>query len=132
LQYPILESAITGRIGVEDVSADNGDHRPSSLLDSAKMDDNELSKLRTAVMEREGLIVSIFELLRIIPRRLLMILKLSDLQRYVLACSCSVCADKRSLDFSLATTHGQSRIFLIVAQYCAKAGKYKPLPYLSS
>jgi aarF domain-containing kinase len=42
-------------------------------------------------------------------RRLLMILKLSDLQR--------------SLDQSLATTHGQSRIFVIVARYCAKAGK---------
>jgi hypothetical protein len=38
-----------------------------------------------------------------------MILKLSDLQR--------------SLDQSLATTHGQSRIFVIVARYCAKAGK---------
>lgn len=37
-----------------------------------------------------------------------MILKLSDLQR--------------SLDQSLATTHGQSRIFIIVARYCAKAG----------
>jgi aarF domain-containing kinase len=36
-----------------------------------------------------------------------MILKLSDLQR--------------SLDQSLATTHGQSRIFVIVARYCAKA-----------
>lgn len=83
-KYPILESAITGRIGVEDVSADNGGHRPSSLLDSGKMDDGELSKLRTAVMEREGLIVSIFELLRVVPRRLLMILKLSDLQRSVI------------------------------------------------
>jgi hypothetical protein len=38
-----------------------------------------------------------------------MILKLSDLQR--------------SLDQSLETTHGQSRIFVIVARYCAKAGK---------
>ena len=38
-----------------------------------------------------------------------MILKLSDLQR--------------SLDQSLHTTHGQSRIFIIVARYCAKAGK---------
>lgn len=37
-----------------------------------------------------------------------MILKLSDLQR--------------SLDQSLATTHGQSRVFIIVARYCAKAG----------
>lgn len=36
-----------------------------------------------------------------------MILKLSDLQR--------------SLDQSLATTHGQSRVFVIVARYCAKA-----------
>lgn len=41
-------------------------------------------------------------------RRMLMILKLSDLQR--------------SLDQSLVTTHGQSRVFVIVARYCAKAG----------
>lgn len=36
-----------------------------------------------------------------------MILKLSDLQR--------------SLDLSLATTHGPSRIFVIVARYCTTA-----------
>lgn len=36
-----------------------------------------------------------------------MILKLSDLQR--------------ALDYSLATTHGANRIYLIVGQYCAKA-----------
>lgn len=36
-----------------------------------------------------------------------MILKLSDLQR--------------SLDLSLATTHGPSRIFVIVARYCTQA-----------
>lgn len=36
-----------------------------------------------------------------------MILKLSDLQR--------------SLDNSLHTTHGQSRVFMIVARYCAEA-----------
>lgn len=36
-----------------------------------------------------------------------MILKLSDLQR--------------SLDISLATTHGPNRIYLIVGQYCAQA-----------
>lgn len=39
-----------------------------------------------------------------------MILKLSDLQR--------------SLDISLATTHGPNRIYLIVGQYCAKASEY--------
>lgn len=58
-------------------------------------------------MEREGLITEIFELLRRVPRRLLMILKLSDLQR--------------SLDHSLHTTHGTTRIFVIVARYCAEA-----------
>jgi aarF domain-containing kinase len=89
------------------------------------MDDREISKLRNAVMEREGLILSIFELLRVIPRRLLMILKLSDLQRRVQAEVMECRLNDRSLDFSLATTHGQSRIFLIVARYCAKAGTFQ-------
>ncbi|GFZ47956.1 ABC1 family protein MCP2 homolog [Saitozyma sp. JCM 24511] len=107
--YPILESAITGRINMSDPSSDNDGAvgRPSSLLDQRHMSDNDLSKLRNAMLEREGLIVSIFELLRTVPKRLLMILKLSDLQR--------------SLDQSLATTHGQSRIYVIIARYCAEA-----------
>ncbi|ORY20838.1 ABC1 family-domain-containing protein [Naematelia encephala] len=105
--YPVLESAITGRLNLSEDPGDPSMSRPSSLLEQRNMDDKEISKLRNAMLEREGLIVSIFELLRTVPRRLLMILKLSDLQR--------------SLDQSLATTHGQSRVFLIVAQYCAKA-----------
>lgn len=80
-KYPILESAITGRINIDDAALESRSGRPSSLLDSAKMDDKELSKLRLAVMEREGLVAQIFELLRRVPRRLLMILKLADLQR---------------------------------------------------
>lgn len=126
--YPILESAITGQVNMAEAETKAGD-RPRSLLDSASEDN--VRKLRNAMMEREGLILSIFELLRTVPRsvntleiflghicvgimadecrRLLMILKLSDLQR--------------SLDQSLHTTHGQSRIFIIVARYCAKAGK---------
>lgn len=36
-----------------------------------------------------------------------MILKLSDLQR--------------SLDISLATTHGPNRVYIIIGQYCAQA-----------
>jgi aarF domain-containing kinase len=87
--YPILESAITGQTSLG----------KSALLDSGGTDVN---KLRSAMMEREGLILDIFELLRVVPRwvvrwfgtdvrRLLMILKLSDLQR--------------SLDQSLNTTH---------------------------
>lgn len=42
-----------------------------------------------------------------VPRRLVMILKLNDLTR--------------SLDQSLATTHGSSRVFVIVARYCSLA-----------
>ncbi len=29
----------------------------------------------------------------------------------------------RSLDISLATTHGESRVFVIIARYCVDAGK---------
>ncbi|RXK39195.1 Atypical/ABC1/ABC1-B protein kinase [Tremella mesenterica] len=105
--YPVLESAITGRLNLSDPTTPDPSSRPSSLLDERSMDDKEIAKLRNAMMEREGLIMEIFELLRTVPRRLLMILKLSDLQR--------------SLDQSLSTTHGQSRIFLIIAQYCAQA-----------
>jgi aarF domain-containing kinase len=70
---------------------------------------DELDTIRNAMVEREGLIASIFSLLRNAPRyvpacfnvqtalmfprsRLVMILKLNDLQR--------------ALDISLATTHG--------------------------
>lgn len=42
--------------------------RPSSLLDKPNMGENELARLRTAMMEREGLIESIFQLLRTVPR----------------------------------------------------------------
>jgi aarF domain-containing kinase len=42
--------------------------RPTSLLEQKNMDDKELSKLRNAMLEREGLIVSIFELLRTVPK----------------------------------------------------------------
>jgi len=38
-----------------------------------------------------------------------MILKLSDLQR--------------SLDYSLATTHGQYRVYVIIGHYCSMAGE---------
>ncbi|WVF69595.1 hypothetical protein IAT40_004373 [Kwoniella sp. CBS 6097] len=108
--YPFLESAITGQINMSDETNDptyGSGVRPTSLLESGSMNDDQVGKLRAAMMERDDLIISIFELLRTVPRRLLMILKLSDLQR--------------SLDQSLATTHGQSRIFVIVARYCADA-----------
>ena len=42
--------------------------RPTSLLDVRRMDAAELRKVRNAMAEREGLIASIFELLRTVPR----------------------------------------------------------------
>jgi aarF domain-containing kinase len=55
---------------MSDPSSDNDGvvGRPSSLLDQRHMSDNDLSKLRNAMLEREGLIVSIFELLRTVPK----------------------------------------------------------------
>lgn len=58
-------------------------------------------------MEKEGLFLSILELLRKVPRRMLMVLKINDLTR--------------SLDHNLHTTHGPTRPFIIAARYCALA-----------
>ncbi|KAJ9108246.1 hypothetical protein QFC19_002494 [Naganishia cerealis] len=109
--YPIFETAITGRAGLETPDLDalgvKTGGRRKSLLDLKNMNNDELDAIRTAMVEREGLIAAIFSLLRNAPRRLVMILKLNDLQR--------------ALDISLATTHGASRVFIIVARFCAFA-----------
>lgn len=60
--YPILESAITGQMNM----AETGSGGPTSLLESGS--DDHIRKLRNAMMEREGLVLSIFELLRTVPR----------------------------------------------------------------
>lgn len=83
------------------------------MISQPPVNNDELDAIRNAMVEREGLIASIFSLLRNAPRyvhlhsgpkfaeklnmhslrrRLVMILKLNDLQR--------------ALDLSLATTHG--------------------------
>ncbi|TKY88530.1 hypothetical protein EX895_002518 [Sporisorium graminicola] len=113
--YPILESAITGRAGLEGSDPDNprgvkDRSRAGSLLEmegGSKFSDDEQEHIRKTVMEKEGLFVSILELLRRLPRRMLMVLKLNDLTR--------------SLDASLHTTHGSTRPFLIAARLCALA-----------
>ncbi|KDN52895.1 ABC1-domain-containing protein [Tilletiaria anomala UBC 951] len=111
--YPILESAVTGRSGLAGSDPNNpngvkGRHRASSLLDidgGAEMTEEEQEHIRKTVLEKEGLFTSVLELLRRVPRRMLMVLKLNDLTR--------------SLDASLHTTHGPVRPFLIAARYCA-------------
>ena len=113
--YPILESAITGRAGLEGSDPKNphgvkNRRRAGSLLDmegGTNLTDDEQEHIRKTVMEKEGLFVSILDLLRRLPRRMLMVLKLNDLTR--------------SLDASLHTTHGSTRPFLIAARLCALA-----------
>lgn len=78
--YPIFEAAITGRPGIAE-----GDFDPNtgglkgtlegSLVGLATQTPEEAQRLRNAFAQ-EGMIESIFELLRRVPRRLLMVLKI--------------------------------------------------------
>ncbi|QRW14873.1 ABC1 family protein [Ceratobasidium sp. AG-Ba] len=141
--YPIFESAITGRAGLEgtwdspsedDASSmaesvtpvDSLDtpeptktttapapteapklRRARGLLDAGSQSQAEIDQIRKVVLEREGLVEAIFDLLRKVPRRVLMILKLNDLTR--------------NLDHALSTTHSEVRVFVIMARYCSRA-----------
>lgn len=113
--YPILESAITGRSGLEGSDDKNphgvqGKQRMSSLLDldgGTKIPEAEQEHIRKTVMEKEGMFVDVLDLLRRVPRAMLMVLKINDLTR--------------SLDANLHTTHGPARPFIITARYCALA-----------
>jgi aarF domain-containing kinase len=41
----------------------------------------ELEMIRNSVLQREGMLQSVFDVLRRVPRRVLMLLKLNDLTR---------------------------------------------------
>ena len=115
--YPILESAVTGRSGLRGSDPENplgvkNRSRPSSLLDmdtGAQMGEEEQDHIRNTVMQKEGIFLDILELLRHVPRAMLMVLKINDLTR--------------SIDRNLHTTHGHTRPFLITARYCALAAR---------
>jgi len=81
--------------------------RASSMLDQVPQTEQEVEALRNAVMTREGLLISVFDILRNVPRRVLMVFKLNDLTR--------------SLDHALSTTHSKVRVFVVVAKYCSTA-----------
>lgn len=44
--------------------------------------EEEMEAIRDAVITKEGLLLSVFDILRRVPRRVLMVLKLNDLTRY--------------------------------------------------
>ena len=78
--FPIFEAAITGRAGgSEDETDENkGPLRGTldgSLMGLAVQTPEEAQRLRNAFMQ-EGMLASVFELLRKVPRRLLMVLKI--------------------------------------------------------
>ena len=56
------------------------------MIDLSAQTEEEMEAIRQAVVQREGLLLSVFDVLRRVPRRVLMVLKLNDLTR---------CADRR-------------------------------------
>lgn len=82
--YPIFQAVITGRVSLDDPEALAGAGQDSgsgfSLLDMPPPDKAEMHHMRQATAE-EGVVEQILRLLRTMPRRLLMILKLNDLTR---------------------------------------------------
>jgi aarF domain-containing kinase len=56
--------------------------RASSMLEQLPQTEQEVEALRNAVMTKEGLLISVFDILRNVPRRVLMVFKLNDLTRY--------------------------------------------------
>lgn len=91
--FPIFEAAITGRAPGGELTgspeSSDAQQKPSdgkenalatgSLLDLAVQTPEEAQKLRNAFLE-EGIIEGVFELLRRVPRRLLMVLKIKYVQ----------------------------------------------------
>ena len=53
------------------------------MIDLLAQTEEEMEAIRTAVVHREGLLMSVFDVLRRVPRRVLMVLKLNDLTRCV-------------------------------------------------
>ena len=84
--------------------------RASNMLDQLPQTDQEVEALRNAVMTKEGLLLSVFDILRKVPRRVLMVFKLNDLTRFeILFANKPIDNDgsNRSLDHALSTTHSK-------------------------
>lgn len=51
------------------------------MVELTAQSEEEMEAIRNTVIHREGIIMSVFDLLRRMPRRVLMVLKLNDLTR---------------------------------------------------
>lgn len=123
--YPLFQAAITGRAALEGatVSGEQPAAGRGSLIELGENNAEEKKRMRNAMVQQEGLMVALFEILRNVPRRgaflffsrppagltdpitaiVLMLFKVNDLNR--------------ALDVSLQTTHSPARIFLIIAKF---------------
>ena len=96
-QYPVFEAAITGRAALEgswkdpneDPSNGGNFSRGGSIIDLSAQSEEEMEAIRNAVVQKEGLLLSVFDVLRRVPRRVLMVLKLNDLTRCVSSLPCA-------------------------------------------
>ncbi|KAG6850144.1 hypothetical protein H0H93_000529 [Arthromyces matolae] len=83
--YPVFEAALTGRAALQGTVHDEENEpsfrRASSMLDMKPQSKEELDAMRSAVVATDGLLLSVFDVLRRVPRRVLMVLKLNDLTR---------------------------------------------------
>lgn len=90
------------------------------MIDMMPQSEEEMEAIRNAVINREGLLLSVFDVLRRVPRRVLMVLKLNDLTRLVmiliLHSFCTGLTDNwsRSLDHALATTHSGVSVIILL------------------
>lgn len=64
-------------------SPDSELKRRGSLVEISPQTPAEIEAIRNAVVNKEGLLVSVFDVLRRVPRRVLMVLKLNELTRWV-------------------------------------------------
>ncbi|TKA53349.1 hypothetical protein B0A53_04367 [Rhodotorula sp. CCFEE 5036] len=123
--YPLFQAAITGRAALQGATLSGeetkGTIRRGSMLDLEGNSPEERKMMRRAMVEGgpdgSNLLEQLFVILRNIPRRMLMIFKVNDLNR--------------ALDISLQTTHSPVRIFLIIASYCNLAIRLDDLSHLS-
>ncbi|KAG8758772.1 hypothetical protein FRC14_007421 [Serendipita sp. 396] len=115
-RYHVFEAALTGRptgtwVGGKNHREKKGRlaalQQAASMLEMSDIEDAEMDKLRAMVVANGDIMVAMFDILRHLDSKILMLFKLNELTR--------------SLDKSLKTTHPPFRIFVIVAQYCNRA-----------
>ena len=58
-------------------------NRASGMINIEPQTEEEMDAIRDAVISREDILLSVFDVLRRVPRRVLMVLKLNDLTRFV-------------------------------------------------